>query len=137
MILTVFSMCRLLLMPKKKRLTHEQKLINTLRKIPNPIEDKRHGIFIRFVDNKIRSNETRFEHIVLARHELKPNDFKRIVTHIKTATFRQDSDRKETFNIYVKRNNYNDEYIKISLKIKKDNPREAIVKTIFITKNIK
>lgn len=124
-------------MSKKNKLTHEQKLINALQKLPNPLEDKRHNILIRFVDDKVRSNETRFEHIVLARHELRPNDFKRIVTHIKNAKLKQDGERKGTFNIYIKRNGYNSEYIKISIQIESNNPHEAIVKTIFITKILK
>lgn len=124
-------------MSKKKGLTHEQKIIDALEKLPNPIEDKRHDIFIRFKNNKARSNETRFEHIALSRHELRPNDVKRIPKRIKIAIFKKDSGRTGTFNVYIKRNNYNEEYIKISVQIEPNNPHEAVVKTIFITKNVK
>lgn len=70
-------------MARKKRLSYEEKMVKALRSIPNPIEDKRHGIFIYFIDERARSNESRFEHIIEKRHELLPSDIKRIPKCIK------------------------------------------------------
>lgn len=124
-------------MAKRKGLSYEQKLINALKKLPNPLEDKRHNIMIYFDDNRARSNQGRFEHIVNLRHGLKPSDIQRIPRYIKTCIFKKESGRSDTYNIYIKRNSFNDEYIKVSMEIKSDNPKVATVKTIFITRNIK
>ena len=124
-------------MAKKKGLTHDQKLINALKKIPNPLEDKRHNLMIYFNDDKARTNQSRFEHIVSFKHSLNASDIERIPRYIKTCLFKRELGRKDTFNIYIKRNGYSDEYIKISIKIDPDTPNVAIVKTIFITTNVK
>ena len=107
-------------MAKKKRLTYEQKLINALRKIPVPLFDRRHNLNIYFDDNRARSNESRFQHIVNQRHGLVPADIDRIPRYIKTCIFKKDSERTGTCNIYIKRNTVSDEYIKISLKIERN-----------------
>ena len=60
------------LMTKKKGikgLTHEQRLIKALNELPNPIIDSKHRIKIYVEDNRERSNESRFEHIIKDRHE--------------------------------------------------------------------
>ena len=124
-------------MAKRKGLSYEEKMINALRKLPCPLEDKRHGLKIYFVDNRARSNESRFEHISKRRHGLKPSDIKRIASYIKTCIFKKDVDRTNTYSIYVKRNNYDDNYIKISIEINTNEPSIAVVKTIFITKVLK
>ena len=124
-------------MAKNKRVTYEEKIIKSLEELPNPIMDKKHGLEIFFINNRARSNESRFEHISVDRHELKPRDIKRIVVAIKTSILRKDKQRKNTYNLYIKRTNYNDEYIKISLYANFQKNNEAIVKTIFITKNFK
>ena len=124
-------------MAKRKGLSYEEKLIQALRKLPNPIEDKRHGINIVFENDRARSNQSRFEHIVLPRHELQPSDIKRIPRYIKTCIFKRDVERTDTFNIYIKRNTFSKEYIKISVQIDSHEPKIGIVKTIFITKTLK
>ena len=124
-------------MAKRKGLSYEQKLINALKKLPNPLEDKKHNIMIYFNDNRARSNQSRFEHIVGARHGLKPSDIGKIPRHIKKCIFKKDLERTDTYNIYIKRNNYNDEYIKISVRIEQKSPKDAFVKTIYITENVK
>ena len=124
------------LMAKKKGLSYEQKMIKALSELPNPIIDNKHRIKIIVEDNKARSNETRFEHISLQRHDLKPADIKRIPEKIKSSDFKKDAERKDTYNIYIKRNNVGKEYIKISLEIDFKKSNEAFVKTIFIT-NVK
>jgi len=124
-------------MRKRKGLSYEQKLINALKKLPNPLEDKRHNIMIYFDDNRARSNQSRFQHIVNMRHGLKPSDVERIPRYIRSCIFKKDIERSDTFNIYIKRNSYSDEYIKLSIEIKPETPKKATVKTIFITTNIK
>ena len=124
-------------MTKRKGLSYEEKLINSLKKLPNPIEDKRHGIIIVFENDRARSNQSRFEHIAVSRHELKPNDIKRIPKGIKTSTFRKDKERTNTYNLYIKRYNYGEDYIKISLEIDYPKSNIGIVKTIYIIKGLK
>ena len=124
-------------MSKTKGLSYEEKLINALRKLPAPLEDKRHNLKIFFDDNRARSNESRFEHITKRRHELHPNDIQRIIKNIKKCILKKDLERTDTYNIYIKRNNYNNEYIKISVQIKPNEPNIAVVKTVFITKVLK
>ena len=124
-------------MAKRKGLTYEQKLIDALEKLPNPLIDKRHNLKIYFVDNRARSNQSRFEHIVNQRHGLRPSDLERITRYIKKCIFKRDPDRVETYNIYVRRRNYSEEYIKICVRIDPSNPEIAIVKTIFITRVVK
>ena len=124
-------------MAKRKGLTYEEKLINALKKLPNPIEDKRHGIVIVFENDRARSNQSRFEHIAVLRHELRPSDIKQIPSGIKTSIFRKDKDRANTFNLFIKRNNYSGEYIKISLEIDFKKSNIGTVKTMFIIKDLK
>lgn len=124
-------------MAKRKGLTYEQKLIDALEKLPSPLIDKRHNLKIYFVDNRARSNQSRFEHIVNQRHGLRPSDFERVIRCIKKCIFRKDLERTETYNIYIRRTNYSDEYIKIGVKIDPSEPEIAMVKTIFITRVIK
>ncbi|MBO6280475.1 MAG: hypothetical protein J6M95_02720 [Bacilli bacterium] len=124
-------------MAKRKGLTYEQKLIDALKKLPNPIIDKRHNLKIYFIDDRARSNQSRFEHIINQRHGLRPSDFERIERNIKKCIFKKDLERAETYNLYIRRNNIRDEYIKISVKISPDEPDIARVKTIFITRVIK
>ena len=126
------------LMKETKGLSYQQRMIIALKKLPNPIFDKRHDILIHFIDDRARSNESRFDHIIDISHELNPNDIKRIPKGIKKCIFKKDKERTKTFSIYIKRYNYSEEeYIKISVRIEPDKPRDAIVKTIFITKNVK
>lgn len=121
-------------MAKRKGLTYEQKLIDALEKLPNPLVDKKHNLKIYFIDNRARSNQSRFEHIVDPRHSLLASDIERIARYINYSKLKMDHERKESFNLFIKRNSFNDEYIKIALKIEDENPSIAFVKTIFITK---
>ena len=92
---------------------------------------------IYFVNNRVRSNESRFEHISLSRHDLNTSDLKRIVEHINESTLKKDPERRDTYNLYIKRNNYGFDYIKISLEIDFTKSNKATVKTMFITRNVK
>ena len=124
-------------MAKRKKLSYEEKMINALKKLPDPLEDKKHRILIHFIDNRARSNETRFEHISALRHDLQPSDIRRIGQKINDSIMKRDSERNDTFNLYIKRNNYSNEFIKISLELDFKESNNATVKTVFITKNLK
>ncbi|MBQ6731375.1 MAG: hypothetical protein IJR08_05690 [Bacilli bacterium] len=121
-------------MKKRKNLSYEQKLIDALKKLPNPLEDKKHNILIFCDNSRARSNQSRFEHIVDSKHKLLVSDIERIARCINASKLKKDRNRKDTFNLYIKRNTYNKEYIKISLRIDAENQNIAYVKTIFITK---
>ena len=124
-------------MVKKKGISYEQRIINVLNTLPEIIEDKKHRIKVMFADEHARSNESRFEHISLKRHELKPSDIKRIKREISNSELLQEKGRAKTFNLYIKRNGYSNEYIKICLILDFKESNVAKVKTIFITKTIK
>ena len=47
-------------MSKTKGLSYEEKLIDALSKLPNPLEDKRHGIVIVFENDRARSNQREY-----------------------------------------------------------------------------
>ena len=121
-------------MAKRKGLTYEQKLIDALEKLPNPLIDKKHHLKIYFINNRARSNQSRFEHITDSRHGLLASDIERIGRYINSSKLKMDHERKEAYSLFVKRNSFNDEYIKIALKIEDNDPSTAFVKTIFITK---
>lgn len=124
-------------MAKRKGVSYEEKMMSALNCVPFPLEDKRHNLFIYFINDRARSNETRFEHIIDISHELVPKDIMRIPKYIKKAKMKKDKERTKTFNLYIPRNNYSGEYIKISVQIEPSKPNKAIVKTIFITDEIK
>ena len=124
-------------MAKKKGKTHEQKIINALNALPDVIEDTKHRIKVMFINDQARSNESRFEYISLDRHELSVNDIKRIQKQISKSELKIDNERTKTYSIYIKRNNYNNEYIKLSVTLDFKISNEAKVKTVYITKNIK
>ena len=125
-------------MARKKRLTYHEKMVEALKKIPNPIEDKRHNIFIYFVNDQARSNQTRYEHLFEKRHGLTAHDIKHIKSGINKWIFKRDLERTDTFNIYIQRYSYSkEEYIKLSLHIDPRKPKRALVKTMFITRNVK
>ena len=124
-------------MARKKVLTYEEKMIIALNAFPSPLKDKKHGIVIVFENDRARSNENRLEHIIDPRHELQPKDIKRIPKKIEESILKKDKDRENTFSLYIPRNNYGFEYIKISLRIDFKKSNQATIKTIFITRNLK
>ena len=50
---------------------------------------------------------------------------------------KKDKERNNTYNLYISRNNYRTEFIKISIELDFKKSNVAVVKTIFITKNVK
>ena len=116
---------------------YEEKLINALKQLPNPIVDNKHRIKIRFENDRARSNQSRFTHIVVKRHKLKVSDIKRIAEKVNKSILKKDKERKDTYNLYIKRNNISEDYIKISMEIKFKESNDAFVRTIYITENDK
>lgn len=124
-------------MSKKKGLTYNEKMIAAISSLPNPLEDKRHAIYIYFENDRYRSNQNRLDHIVEYRHGLKPSDIEQIPKRIKNSTLKKDKERKNTYNLYIRRKTVKKEFIKISLEIDFEKDNSAKVKTIYITKNLK
>ena len=122
---------------KQRFLTYEQKMIRALKSLPHPIEDKKHRIKIIFRNDRARSNQSRFEHIIVPRHELLPSDIKQIVKGVNTSILKKDEERTNTYNLFIKRNSFSNEYIKISMEIDFKKSNIAVVKTMFIIKNCK
>ena len=122
---------------KEETTTYEKTMIEALMSLPNPIVDKKHGLKIYFENDRARSNQKRFDHIIDLRHKLKPNDIARIPRQINRSNLKIDKERKGTFNIYIKRNSYSGEYIKVSIEYKNGKSNEMSVKTIFITQIVK
>ena len=120
-------------MARKKGLTYEQALINALKEFPNPLVDNKHRIVIYWA----RNNQSVFEHIVDARHGLYPRDIKRIPRKISESILKRDLDRTDTYNLYIKRNTYSNEYTQISLLLNFKESNKAVIKTMFITTDLK
>ena len=124
-------------MANKKHLTYEEKIIKALKSLPNPLIDNKHRIIIVLDNNRERSNESRFEHIAVSRHELLPSDIKQIPKRTETSILKKDKERTNTYNIYIARNGHVGEYIKISIEIDFKKSNIGFVKTIYITRNNK
>lgn len=125
-------------MGKKKAYDIDDKLLEYIKSVKSPLLDKRHNITIYLDDNRARSNQSRFEHIVRKDHRLSINDLKRLFSEYNcTSKFRKDKKHKHTYCYYVKRNHSSNEYIKMCIYIDDEAKRIAKVKTIFITRNLK
>ena len=124
-------------MPKKKKQTYEERMIEALNALPNPLKDAKHRISIVLENDRARSNETRLEHIMDFRHDLTPSDIKRIQRKINDSVLKKDQERTDTYNIYIERNNYRLEYIKISIELNFKKSNVGKIKTIYIDKTIK
>ncbi len=124
-------------MSKKNGSSYETKMINALKSLPNPIEDSRHGLLLYFIDNRARSNESRFEHILKVSHLLSPKDIKYIPEGIKKSKLKKDKVRKRTFEYIFKRSGIKREFIRICIQLDKEDQHIAVVKTMFVSKNDK
>ena len=116
-----------------------RRVLEALLTLPSPIEDKKNGLLIYFVDDQSRSNQTRFEHIIQKRHCLKVRDIQAIPEGIANkAIIKKDSKkRKWTFCYFFLRPGSQHEYIKIAVQRNSNNSHEVFVKTIYIAKTIK
>ncbi len=125
-------------MSKKRALNYDLNLVEALKKLPNPIIDKKHNLSIFIDDTKARSNQSRFEHIARHFHELRVKDIELIYKGInKNPIFKRDKARKDTFNYLFQRRNDKNHYLKMSVLVKDYKQRKAVIKTIFITKSLK
>lgn len=112
-------------------------LIEAIEKWPNPMYDKKHGYYI-YVEGKARSNQTRIEHIVQNRHDLKARDLELVPEGINNYfEYKKDKTYKNTYNYYIKRSGKDRGFIKVSVRISDNDPMHAWIKTIFVTYKIK
>ena len=122
---------------RKPRIYHPKNLITEIKKWPNPMYDKKHGYYI-YVEGRARSNQTREEHIIEYGHDLKAKDLKRIPEGIENYfKYKKDPKYKNTYNYYIKRGGEDKGLIKVSIRISDHDSKQAWIKTVFITYNIK
>ena len=122
---------------RKPRIYDPSRLIDAIRKWPNPMFDKKHGYYI-YVEGRARSNQTREEHIVEYSHSLKSSDLERVPNGIiKYFDYKKDPVYKDTFNYYIKRKGKDKGFIKVSIQLDGYNPKHAWIKTIYIAYKIK
>ena len=122
---------------RKPRIYDPSRLIDAIRKWPNPMFDKKHGYYI-YLEGRARSNQTREEHIVKYNHALKVRDLERVPEGIiKYFDYKKDLVYNDTFNFYIKRKGKDKGFIKVSIQLDGNNPKHAWIKTIYITYKIK
>ena len=125
-------------MTKRKLKNYSQThLVEAIKKWPNPMYDKKHGYYI-YVEGKARSNQTRIEHIVQNRHDLKVRDLNLVPEGINNYfEYKKDKTYKNTYNYYIIRKGLDKGFIKVSIQVDHKNNKKAWVKTVYITYNIK
>lgn len=122
----------------KRKCDNTNYLIDAIKRWPNPIYDSRHGYHIYVEAGRARSNQTRIEHIVEKAHDLKVRDLESVPKGINDYfAYKKDPVYKNTYNYYLKRKAMDKGFIKISIRINDYNPKEAWIKTIYITYKIK
>ena len=122
---------------KKNEKFYDQKLIDALKKIPSPIWDKKHKIFIYLNNDQARSNESRFEHIAKKNHELKVRDIESIPDGINGYLyFTKSKEIKDTYYYYIKRKGNDKGFIQVAILVDLRDKSKAYIKTIFITYKI-
>lgn len=116
----------------------DQNIIEALKKIPSPIYDKKHKINVFFIDDQVRKNETRFEHIAKQYHELKVRDIESIEKGINNyLCFTKSKEINDVYNYYLKRKGLDKGFVQISILVDMEDKTKAYVKTIFIAYRIK
>lgn len=125
-------------MTKRKPKYHNPlKLIEAIIKLPNPMYDKKHNLYI-YIEGRARSNETRIDHIVEYGHDLKVRDIKAIKDGITSYfAYKKDPTYKDTYNYYIKRMGMSKGFIKVSIQIDPRDSKKAWIKTVYITYNVK
>ena len=123
---------------KRRQTNYDPKIIEELKKLPNPIHDKKHNWHIYFMNDRARSNQTRFEHISRLVHELTAKDIKSIREELaNSAILKKEKGRRDTFNYYIPRKGNKRQYVKVSIRIVDWKERMAEVKTIVATNKLK
>ena len=125
-------------MTKRKPKYHNQKnLINAINKLPNPLYDKKHNLYL-YIEGRARSNETRTDHIVEYGHDLKIRDIESIEKGINNYQFYcKDPYYKQTYTYYIARKGKDKGLIKVAIRISEVDRHKAWIKTIYITYKIK
>ena len=122
---------------KKQTKRYDQNIIEALKKLPSPIYDRKHNIYIYANDNRARSNETRFEHIAKQYHELKVRDIEVIPDGInRYCYFSKSKNIKDTYYYYIVRKGEDKGFIRVAIQLNSQN-RKAYIKTIYVLYRIK
>lgn len=122
---------------RKPKYHNEKKLIEAIEKLPNPMHDKKHNLYI-YIEGRARSNESRVDHIVEYGHDLKVRDIESIVEGINNYQFYcKDPNYKQTYIYYISRKGKDKGLIKVAIRISEINHKKAWIKTIYITYKIK
>ena len=125
-------------MTKRIDKVYDENLIEALKKLPFPIRDEKHNLNIVLLEEDVRKDQNRFEHVSKVHHKLKIRDIESIPESIKKKPILlKDSGREQTYNYYLKRKGDRYHFIKISIKIIDYERRIAKIKTIFLTKVLK
>ena len=123
-------------MSKKKRLTHDQKIIKALEKIKTPIIDKARNLSIYF-KMQSRSNESGLGHIAKNYHGLDSSDIELLEECIKNPKEHiKDKRYPKTYCYYHSRKHEKNHCIKVAVKVEND-LRTGYISSIFITSKIK
>ena len=122
---------------KRNEEIYDQNIIEALRKLPNPIKDKKHNLLIYIRNDRARSNETRFEHISKQYHDLKVRDIEAIPNGIRNyIMFRKSDKLKDTYYYYIKRKGEDKGFIQVAILVDLFDKTKAYLKTIFIAYRI-
>ena len=83
---------------------YDENLIEALKKLPFPIRDEKHNLNIVLLEEDVRKDQNRFEHVSKVHHKLKIRDIESIPESIKKKPILlKDSGREQTYNYYLKR----------------------------------
>lgn len=123
-------------MSKKRKLTHDLKIVEALNKVKIPIRDEARCLDIYFKDVS-RSNESGKEHIAKGYHDLTVKDIERINQIISDPFYHSKDKRYTRTYCYYGKRKVDRNYIKIVIKIEKRNPKIGFIASIFITKKVK
>ena len=123
---------------KRREIKYDQNLIDALKKISFPIYDKKHNLYIYALDNRARSQESRYEHICKSYHELKVRDIENLSSGIKSyMKFKKSAKIKDTFYYYYDRKGESKGFVQVAINLFKNNKNKAYIKTIYIVYRIK
>lgn len=114
-----------------------QKLMDALKVLPNPMEDKKHGLLI-YIEGNARSNQTREQHIIKESHELKVRDIELIPNGIiDYVLYKKDPRYEKTYNYFIHRKGKDKGFVKVSIRISDRDSHHAWIKTVYVTYNLK
>ena len=122
---------------KRNAKFYDQNIIEALKKLPSPIEDKKHNLLIYLNNDQARSNESRFEHIAKNAHELKTRDIESIPEGIKKyIKYSKSKTLKDTYYYYIARKGEDKGFIQVAILIDLFDKKKAYIKTIFVAYKI-